>query len=710
MYKYIDKFNVISKLSEDHDINYTSLLKNYLENYFEAEINVYHPDYICQLLWNNKLTKNQTIDIYNNIIATTLIKKKQNISTLIKKEKFSLKSLNLLIINLNNKILRILNLLNLNNENIELYITKILSYPILVNFIEFELANVNLEYVNDIIKLNYIIEKLSKDDHIWFLKLIGSVLQNNFKDYKQIQNYNIPDKYNKIYEINYIIRYIQNISNIYSFTEKSIIILLNPLYQTLVNKLIICISLCNTSDLLELVTNNKNTINCILQNLDYKKIIMKEFSSHFKKMTSNIINYDYRSMTVLLTLIIFCDNIKILEPYILLIFTDNIMINLVLEVIHYNININIIFVEQIINLLSKTIVHDTFADKYHKFLIVRLLSNQILIKNEKIILQFLLLKFTNKLLNKIKKIINDFDSSYLDIGNYQIISHVNNLNIIITSYANWDINYNQGYVIFNTICDNNIIDDSTNDSTNDTNINSNIDSNINLTNNLEVIKYYSYETKPRYYLTNNQPYNNRSNNLSLYIIDYQIYYNSIYSGNRKILWLLQYGEIEITYNLIDIKLLPIQLMVLELFNKKDNILINEIIIEEFFNYYSNKFKNDIIQSLINGRILNNINNVLSLSKTQSISNNLIDIYINNITINNSIDISNTLAHTKIDIIKSLINHHVKIKSIPVKMLFEILFKEIKQFELTEKLFNNSINIMLKLDYIIIKDELIEYCL
>jgi hypothetical protein len=108
MYKYIDKFNVISKLSEDHDINYTSLLKNYLENYFEADINVYHPDYICQLLWNNKLTKIQTIDIYNKIIATTLIKKKQNISMLIKKEKFSLKSLNLLIINLNNKILRIL--------------------------------------------------------------------------------------------------------------------------------------------------------------------------------------------------------------------------------------------------------------------------------------------------------------------------------------------------------------------------------------------------------------------------------------------------------------------------------------------------------------------------------------------------------------------------------------------------------------------------
>jgi hypothetical protein len=421
---------------------------------------------------------------------------------------------------------------------------------------------------------------------------------------------------------------------------------------------------------------------------------MKEFSVHFKKIVPDIIKYDYESIIVLLNLMIFCDNVNLLESYVLLIFTDNVMINIVLEVIHYNININIIFVEQIINLLSKVVEQTIFIDKYHKFLIVRLLSDQIFIKNEKIIQRLLLLKFTFKLLGKINKVINDFDSSCLDINNYQFVSHVNNLNIIITSYSNWNINYNQGYVTFNAICDNNIDNDST----------------IGFTNNLEMIKYYSYETKPLYLLTNNQPYKNISNDLSSYIIDYQIYYNSIYSGNRKLLWLLQYGEIEITYNLIDIKLLPIQLMVLELFNKKDNILINEIIIEEFFNYYSNKFKNDIIQSLINGRILNNIDNVLTLSKTHNISKNLIDIYINNITINNSIDISYTLAHSKIDIIKSLINHHIKIESKPRQILFDILFKEIKQFELTYNLFDESINIMLKLDYIIIKDELIVYCL
>ena len=68
----MNKFNIIHKLPGDN-INYNSVIKNYLENYFESNINIYHPDYIYQLIWNNKVCKDEIDQLFNDAISNILI-------------------------------------------------------------------------------------------------------------------------------------------------------------------------------------------------------------------------------------------------------------------------------------------------------------------------------------------------------------------------------------------------------------------------------------------------------------------------------------------------------------------------------------------------------------------------------------------------------------------------------------------------------------
>jgi len=54
------------------------------------------------------------------------------------------------------------------------------------------------------------------------------------------------------------------------------------------------------------------------------------------------------------------------------------------------------------------------------------------------------------------------------------------------------------------------------------------------------------------------------------------FFVSFINDKKKILWLLQYGEVEVEYNNYILKMLPIQLLVLELFNSNDNMNIKDI--------------------------------------------------------------------------------------------------------------------------------------
>jgi hypothetical protein len=139
----------------------------------------------------------------------------------------------------------------------------------------------------------------------------------------------------------------------------------------------------------------------------------------------------------------------------------------------------------------------------------------------------------------------------------------------------------------------------------------------------------------------------------------------------------------------------------------------QLISQYFFLNYSNKFKNDIINSLVNGNILIKDNNYLYLneSNVEIIENNLIEIYLSNINVESQlIDNSIELAHDREDIVKTLINYNLKINSMDRNKLFEKLETDISLFQLTKDIYDNAINKMVKFDYITIDNNRLNKCI
>lgn len=654
--RFNDKFNVIMPLFNDNR-NYISILKNYLENYFESGIYIYNIDYIKQIIWTNKLDIEHRKLIINEIIENILIHNRINIRKSIQKEMFDISSLNKLIITYNNKLSNILEILNLSNDINKMFISKILLDPILVNYLENVLTNIDVDTINDI-KLLCKLLKENTNEFIWFLKLIGTILKNNLV----IITINIPEKYKIKYELNYICDYIIKIKEIYNFTNDNIKIIIYPIYEILHNTIVKLISLSNIDELLRFITNKwdiiKTNIHCDEININ-KNIEKRIHDFVYDFLTESKISSfnQYDNFYSLVKLMVACININTINISCLPILNNENILNIILQIIHNNIIIDIQLVLNIIKLISKTSYFNKqyFFDKYHKLLIERLLSDNYDINNEYKVVREMKKLFEQKYIAKIIKVLSDLSISQKNMDEYIHKYNLNDFNTITTSYANWNINYNEGYVI------------------------------------VPHAVHIKHE-------------------LLTSISHYQLYYKQIYNDMRKLIWLLQYGEVDIIYNKQEIKLLPIQLLVLELFNVKNIISINEIKSREFFNNYSNKFKEDIINSLINGNILDKtINDMCSLSSNKIINSNLIDIYMNNTVCIVTFD-EVELAHTHLDIIKSVINHHIKIQSKTKEELLLLIQNDINQFKITNAIFDNALDVMIKMDYILIENDKYVKCI
>ncbi len=632
-----DKFNIILDINSKNpttELIDASQINNFIENYLESETYIIHPDYIHQLIWHNKI-----LDC-DKLIDTNMKKHlkqiKTNITNFIKKGDFDISfGLNKLIKSYHEEIKYLNTLFNSNNyqQYESLFQNNILSDPFLLSYLENEFSTLDINKKEEIKTLIYNIKKLyvnTNENYIWFLKFIGTTLRLTIPEI----NLTIPNK--QSCEFMMLINYISEINSYYSFLgweKKNITSSLNDiLYDKFME-------LLNIEDFLQLHTLLKSKwyeINKLIANDSVNKKIKVEFSIILSKYVKKIKKYSQEEIYNLLNLVLFTNKIGLVESYILNIFHSPIILENIIILINSNIISNIEFIINMIPFFSNIKEKDVFICEYQKHLIRRILSHDTLIENERTIVNMMIPVFGEKHIKKLSKIINDYQNSLLDYHNYNSINQ-QKLEVITTSYSNWDINWSNGFV-------------------------------------------NSYTS---------------SSQLGNYIETYNKFYQKRYKDKRKLLWLPQYGEIEIEYSGIKITLLPIQLMVLELFENKETHDEKFILNQPFFSNYSEQYKNDILKTFESSGILVHSNNNYVLT-TNILKTNLINLIGSPL---NSISVYNDLALTRKYITSTCINSWLKKTSLTYEQLFTQLCKDIVLFTLTRELLTETLNWMIENDYI-----------
>jgi len=631
-----DKFNIILDFNPNNELIDASQINNFIENYLESETYIIHPDYIHQLIWHNKLSDCDKLIDAN--MKKHLKQIKTNITNFIKKGDFDISfGLNKLIKSYHDEIKYLNTLFNCNNyQQYEvLFQNNILSDPFLLNYLENEFSTLDINKKEEIKILILNIKNLymnTIENYTWFLKFIGTTLRLTIPEI----NLSIPNK--QPCEFMMLIKYISEINSYYNFLgweKKNITSSLNDiLYDKFME-------LLNMEDFLQLYTLLKSKwydINKLISNDSLNKKIKVEFSIILSKYVKKIKKYSQEEIYNLLNLILFTNKIGLVESYILNIFHSPIILENIIILINSNIISNIEFIINMIPFFSNIKEKDVFICEYQKHLIKRILSHDTLIENERTIVNMMIPIFGEKHIKKLSKIITDYQNSLLDYHNYNSINQ-NKLEVVTTSYSNWDINWSNGFVNANTY--------------------------------------------------------NSSSLLGHYIETYSKFYQKRYKDKRRLLWLPQYGEIEIEYVGNIITLLPIQLMVLELFENKETLDEKFILNQSFFSNYSEQYKNDILRTFEISGILVHSNSNYILT-TNVMKTNLINLIGSPV---NSIAVYTDLALSRKYITSTWINSWLKKTSLTYEQLFTQLSKDIVLFTLSRDLLSETIDWMIENDYI-----------
>ncbi len=190
------------------------------------------------------------------------------------------------------------------------------------------------------------------------------------------------------------------------------------------------------------------------------------------------------------------------------------------------------------------------------------------------------------------------------------------------------------------------------------------------------------------------------------------YYEKYYEVNldHTLITYPHLGYVNVTINKTVMDVLPAHMFCLELFceidDKKSYSHIYDMMKVNMSNY-SDEFIKKIIDSLV-------IGNVLILSDNMYHINNMMDQYIDMIYIFHNMDnvahsiteIVNELAHDRTDIVAANINHYVKLNKYNINDLYEKLKNEITHFKLDRTLYDDTIQMMGKKEYITIVNDMI----
>jgi hypothetical protein len=641
-----DKFNVIQKIEIEEDFDYRSQIINFFENYLESEISILHPEYLYQLFINNKFENIDELII--NIFKNHLKKIKVNIKNLIKKDDYSIENgINKLLVNYIHKISYIYNIFKIDKDQYyNLFHNIILSDQIFILFIENEIASLtkqnNSKDIELLIKNIKSININNDSNYIWFLKLIGIIMRNNLPEIKE----NIIMK--QSYEIKVIINYILHLKKFFNFIKETEYII-EPLNEIYIEKICnLLVDENNFDEFYYLIDNKWNQVNSILSSDNLTKVIKSEISLKINKYIKKI-KGDYNEIYKVLKIIITLNEYNLIEPQIFLLFNNPKIYDNLLPFINNNIN-DIKLISKLMLTLNHLKEKDLFIKQYHHELIKRLLSNKSNSVNENILIVLLVKFFGEKECKKLLKCIEDYDNSIKALSNYYKNDEIRIIDqkMITTSYDSWNIDFNNGYISSHLF---DVTDD--------------------------------------------------RNKLLKYMNDYSKYYKSEINNRKKLVWLVHFGEIEIQYLKYEIKLFPIQLLMLEVIETHDPLTIEQLKNTYLFQNYQNEYLDNIIKSLEICGLLKNINNKLQLSDT-IFETNLIQVYyscVNNLIRTDTKNFQNELAHSRREIICTLINHLLKKGDKNYNDLFKLISSDIKLFQVDENLLNIALEYMINQDYI-----------
>jgi hypothetical protein len=701
----IDKYNIIENhICSDTKEQTISKVTNYFENLINSEYKVLSSDYISMSIWFQQIDPAILIEMVNEHVKNYLIQHRNNIRSIIKRNSFELSGLNKFLKSFINKLEYINNNIKTTDKNIIITGLKnlsnhIISDSFIIIFIENQLILLDQDLKKQISSLINFCKNISKYDNMDTFNKMVKIFGNIFK--KQLVTFEeniLPDNIKRIQKFTDTIKYCIKINDYFECIKESHnnskvpgkfstllknVHFIQPILNSLFDNFIDIIknnSLSEIKFVMENVWDNFNNLffNSFLDeknNYEYKSIVSNEITSIIDKNKDMTLSSMIDIMSIVSVIEKFITNKshkEIISMKIISYFgSEQIYSDIHMYIDHMirknNINVVTTLINNLYNLKNK----DEFIQKYYQQLIKRIMETYIIYNEKKKsfddftkyinielnILTVLKINFGAKLVYKIEKVINDSSKSYDDMYNYNKLitnSFSDNMNVITTSYDNWDINIVEGIV------DNKML----------TSIKDSI--------------------------------------IYKYIMNYDNYYNQRYHGMKILNWFPHFGEITITYLNQDYIMLPIHFMVMEMFENTDTIKYDDILLASFFRNYSKKFVNDIIGSLLASKLfkVSKKSDIMYMTLNDNINNimedrNLIQIFFNNSDYAEVWEQKRIeeFAFTRLEITNANINTILKVSSLNKEELFVQTKNRINIFELDMNQFEKSLEFLISKDYI-----------
>ncbi len=668
-----DKFGIISNQLNNIEV---TKLNNYIEVFFENMLNnntiVVHPDLLFQIIKFNQSNNYEVI--IGKQIENYLKQLKTSIRGSIRKGNYELEiGLNKFIDSYSEKINKISELFGDNTLikkiSYEQLNNHIIQDPSVIKFIKEEIKTLDNNIKPQIKKLYNVIIKIDNFNPDlkttnWFLYLISTSLEEIVEE-KCNQNYPVPEKLQKIINFGETIAFCSKVGEYYNFCENNINVILNNISNIFVQQFIDIMKNSDLDEFCQIIKTHTKFIDYIISASanNIKDIITNNFLILIDKSIPNT-----KSNKIDINkFILIVESFDILNKILNNINTKDIINNKIgnlisreaiqksiLNYINESIINNYNNKESIINILEYTYFikdKDKFIDKYQTDLVSRLLYKPN-IEIEKIYNQIIRDKFGYKLTVKTAKIIADMEATIDDRINFNKISGLSiNPDYITTSYNNWDINQNEGILTEEYIKSNNTFE------------------------------------------------------LEKYMDKYNRFYTKRYENKRKLNWYPHFGQVIVDFNIgkskIELKLLPIQFMILEKVANKKSIILNELFSDKLFENYPHKFRTSVIGSLVFGGILKYNDKHISINMSSNINTDYITIFF---TTTNYTTVweekrQQELMMNREDIIASWINHFVKKESITFNNLFDKIKNNLKVFELDQDFLTKCLKTAIDKDYI-----------